>query len=171
MTVDRADFTPNADTRDVSLPLPNGGTIPTEAMAMLLADLAILGKDDKVLEIGTGSGYQAAILAERCKEVVTIEISPILGVAEKLPANVTCIHDDGYTCDTNDQYDAIVVTFAAPRVMHAWFKQLKEGGRLVVPLKIQSNSQCRVCVYEKQWGELKPVKIHAYATFTEGIGV
>jgi protein-L-isoaspartate(D-aspartate) O-methyltransferase len=169
--VDRADFLPKGEMRKCALPLPNGGTIPTEEMANLLADLAILGKQDKVLEIGTGSGYQAAILAERCKEVTTIEIAPILGVAEKLPANVVCIHDDGYTCDTRDEYDAIIVTFAAPRIMHAWFKQLKEGGRLVIPLKIQTNAKCRVCVYEKQWGQLQGVKIHAYAEFTEGIGV
>jgi protein-L-isoaspartate(D-aspartate) O-methyltransferase len=171
MTIDRGEFTPNGDTRNIPLNLPNGGTIPTELMASLLADLAILGKEDRVLEIGTGSGYQAAILAERCKELVTIEILPIVGVAEKLPANVVCIHDDGFTYETQDEYDAIVVTCAAPRITHAWFKQLKEGGRLVIPLKINSSASCRVCVYEKQWGDLKLVKIPAYAMFTEGQGV
>jgi protein-L-isoaspartate(D-aspartate) O-methyltransferase len=96
---------------------------------------------DRVLEIGTGSGYQAAVLARIVKEVYTIEIRKPLAVrAEKTLAglgfrNVRVKFDDGYFgWQEHAPFDAIIITAAANHIPPPLIKQLKEGGRLIVPL-------------------------------------
>lgn len=165
MTINRTLFTggPNPD-----CPVPVGPdcTVPTERMVYLLAGL--LNTTDSVLEIGTGSGYQTAVLAERCKQVVSIESQPRHGVAEKLPSHVCLIYADGTTYSTGEQFDGVLVTFAAPRILPAWFHQVKEGGRLVLPLSV--GGSCKICVYEKHDGRLNMVEVAAYAPFTRAVG-
>jgi protein-L-isoaspartate(D-aspartate) O-methyltransferase len=97
-------------------------------------------KRDKVLEVGTGSGYQAAILAEMGVKVYTIERYRELylkaqGILNSLGYNIQFFFGDGY--EGKPQYgpfDGIVITAAAPEIPDALLKQLKVGGRLVVPL-------------------------------------
>jgi protein-L-isoaspartate(D-aspartate) O-methyltransferase len=169
MTIDRAKFTPNGTNPDLPVPFGESRTVPTERMALLLAEL--LQTTGKVLEIGTGSGYQTAILAERCKEVVSVEQVPLVGLGEKLPANVTLIVKDGATYDSGEKFDGILVTFAAERITPAWYRQLKRGARLVIPLQLKKSPTCRICVYEMTSNGLSLCDIPAYAPFTKQVSL
>jgi protein-L-isoaspartate(D-aspartate) O-methyltransferase len=135
--------------------------------------LGLLDTTGEIYEIGTGSGYQTAILAERCRLVVTIEVEPVPDVEAKLPQNVIAIHGDGFTHDTESQYDGILVTCAASAICQVWEKQLKEGGKLVVPMCCFSfgtlGGDCAaICVFQKQNGNLELLDIPCYAPFTAG---
>lgn len=166
MTVDRSRFTPHGENPvDIPVPIDHYRTVPTERMANLLAGL--LSTDGKVLEIGTGSGYQTAVLADRCSEVVSIEVNPRPGIAEKLPEHVTLIEGDGTEYDTGDKFDGVLVTFATAQIRPSWVRQLKDGARLVVPLK-SMHGLPRICVYQKHNGrlEFESREIAAYAPFT-----
>jgi protein-L-isoaspartate(D-aspartate) O-methyltransferase len=109
-----------------------------------------------VLEIGTGSGYQAAMLAEIVSKVYSIEIVPSLGkeAAERLKtlgyANVEVRIGDGYAgWPEQAPFDSIVVTAAAPRVPEALVDQLKPGGRMVIPVGASFEAQ-QLLVIEKR---------------------
>jgi protein-L-isoaspartate(D-aspartate) O-methyltransferase len=164
MTVDRRQFTPDGSNPPHAVPIGYEQTVPTEHVVDLL--LRLCNTNGRVLEIGTGSGYQAAVLAEHCQEVVTIEINPICGIAEKLPSNVVMLAGyDGRTYDTGEEFDAVLVTFASPELFPVWRSQLKDGGRLVVPLK--SGAFCSIRAYDKIGGCLELVDVAAYAPFTD----
>jgi protein-L-isoaspartate(D-aspartate) O-methyltransferase len=105
-------------------------------------------KTDRVLEIGTGSGYQAAVLAQLAKSVYTVEIVPELAksardvLSELGYSNVTVRHGDGYGGWPEEApFDKIIVTAAPPDVPRALLDQLANGGRLVVPLRRDLDQQ------------------------------
>ena len=123
------------------LPIGHGQTISQPLIVGLMTELLQLAKTDKVLEVGTGSGYQAAILSELASEVYTIEIVPELGnVAranlERLGySNVTTKIGDGYQgWAEHAPFDAIIVTAAPDHVPPPLIAQLRSGGRMVIPL-------------------------------------
>ncbi len=126
---------------DHPLPIGEGQTISQPYIVALMTSLLELKGDEKVLEIGTGSGYQAAILAELAGEVYSVERIPSLAIkaAETLEKlgykNVHIKVGDGTLgWEENAPYDAIIVTAAAPKVPSSLIKQLKVGGRLVIPI-------------------------------------
>ena len=118
-----------------------GQTISQPFIVALMTDLLNVAPDDKVLEVGTGSGYQAAVLAEIVRAVFSIEIIEPLGreAARALAAagyrNVQTRIGDGYAGWPDEApFDGIIVTAAAPYVPQPLIDQLKNGGRLVIPL-------------------------------------
>ncbi|MCM8795926.1 MAG: protein-L-isoaspartate(D-aspartate) O-methyltransferase [Candidatus Omnitrophica bacterium] len=126
---------------DMPLPIGEGQTISQPYIVGLMTELLELKGEEKVLEIGTGSGYQAAILAELAKEVYTIEILPKLASkAEKLLKelgykNIKVKCGDGYLgWPEFAPFDAIIVTCAPDKVPLPLIEQLAEAGRLVIPV-------------------------------------
>jgi len=128
---------------DRPLPIGHGQTISQPFIVALMTALAAPDKDDLVLEVGTGSGYQAAVLAELVAKVYTIEIVEPLGREatanlERLGyRNVVARIGDGYAgWPEHGPFDAIVVTAAAPRIPQPLLDQLKPvTGRLVIPVE------------------------------------
>jgi len=123
------------------LPIGYGQTISQPYIVAIMTDMLNLKPDSKVLELGTGSGYQAAILSELAGEVYTIEIVEQLGLQakERLQRlgydNVTTKVGDGYYgWEEYAPFDAIIVTAAASHIPPPLIKQLKPGGRMVVPV-------------------------------------
>ena len=126
---------------DQALPIAEGQTISQPYIVALMTELLALKGGEKVLEIGTGSGYQTAVLAELAKEVYTVEFFQSL--AEKAR---TVLAAEGYSkirFRTGDgaggwpecaPYDAIIVTCAAPEAPKALFEQLTDKGRMVAPI-------------------------------------
>lgn len=159
--VDRTEFVPDdlADLADADGPLPigEGQTVSQPFMVALMTDLLALPEKARVLEIGTGSGYQAAILAEMGMEVVTVERIGSLARSAgerlaRLGYRVLVVHGDGRLgYPEMAPYGAVLVTAAACRVERAWTDQLDEGGRLVVPVVIQPGLE-RLLVREKTAG-------------------
>lgn len=143
------------------LPIGEGQTISQPYIVALMTDLAELDDDSVVLEIGTGSGYQTAILAELSKLVYSIEIIEELGLgAEKtLKAqgynNIHVRIGDGYKgWPSRAPFDAIIVTAAPDKVPPALIEQLKPGGRLVIPVGPQGKSQSLKVIKKAANGEL-----------------
>jgi len=126
---------------DHPLPIGEGQTISQPYIVALMTELLRLKRGDKVLEVGTGSGYQAAVLAEIAGKVFSIEIVKPLAnragkdLAEMGCKNITVICGDGYRGIPQEApFDAIIVTAAAPKVPEPLVEQLKVGGRLVIPV-------------------------------------
>ncbi len=126
---------------DHPLPIGEGQTISQPYVVALMTEALRLKRSDRVLEIGTGSGYQAAVLAGIVEQVYSIEIrKPLAGRAEKTLAdlgyrNVKVRFGDGYFgWEEFAPFDAIIITAAANHIPPQLIKQLKEGGRLIVPL-------------------------------------
>lgn len=126
---------------DHPLPIEHGQTISQPYIVALMTELLELKLGDKVLEIGTGSGYQAAVLAEMNAQVYTVEIIPELAssAAERLNrlgyTDVRSRTADGYYgWEEQAPFDAIIVTAAPDHVPSPLVQQLKEGGRLVIPV-------------------------------------
>lgn len=126
---------------DYPLPIGEGQTISQPYIVALMTQALTLKKDDKVLEIGTGSGYQTAILAELVDEVFTIELSKILSQnAQKLLKKLGYekIHyktgDGTVGWEEFAPYDKIIGTGSVPRVPEPLLSQLKSSGKLVIPV-------------------------------------
>lgn len=126
---------------DYPLPIGEGQTISQPYVVALMTEALRLSPNDRVLEIGTGSGYQAAVLGEIVKEVYTIEIRKgLVDVAEKRlkelgRRNIKVKHADGYFgWQEYAPFDAIIITASANHIPPSLIKQLKEGGRLILPL-------------------------------------
>ncbi len=133
---------------DYPLPIGHGQTISQPYIVALMTQLLRLRPEDRVLEVGTGSGYQAAILAEIVHEVYTVEIIPALAeeAARRLQdlgyTNVYVRQGDGYEgWSEHAPYNAIIVTAAAVEVPPPLVEQLADGGRLVIPIGAQGFSQ------------------------------
>lgn len=145
---------------DYPLPIGEGQTISQPYVVALMTEAVRLRPTDRVLEIGTGSGYQAAVLAELVKEVYSIEIRKNLAdtAAGRLKAlgyrNVAVRFADGYFgWEEHAPYDVIVITAAPNHVPPPLVRQLKEGGRLILPLGSTTFSQTLTLV-TKKGGEL-----------------
>jgi len=126
---------------DYPLPIGHGQTISQPYMVAVMTELLELDGDEKVLEIGTGSGYQAAVLAELAKEVYTVERIP-----ELLQRAMETINELGYTnvhfkladgtlgWPEHAPFDRIIVTAAAPHIPQPLLDQLAAGGIIVIPV-------------------------------------
>jgi len=136
---------------DDALPIAAGQTISQPYIVALMTQELGLAGDERVLEIGTGSGYQTAILAQLCREVVTVERIEILSLAardllERIgDYNVEYYVGDGTLgCPERGPYDGIIVTAAAPRVPPPLYDQLAPGGRMVIPVGDQTSQMLLV---------------------------
>lgn len=143
---------------DQPLPIGEGQTISQPYIVAAMTQALKLKPTDKVLEVGTGSGYQAAVLAELVKDVYTVEILEGLGRgAERLLKeleynNVRVRVGDGYQgWPEAAPFDAVIVTCAPEAVPEPLVRQLKIGGRLVIPVGPQRGSDARqiLWLYEK----------------------
>ena len=127
--------------QDRPAPIGEGQTISQPYIVALMTEMLELTGDEIVLEVGTGSGYQAAVLAALCKQVYTIERHPSLAqqatrvLGELEIENVTIREGDGSGgWPEHAPYDAIMVTAAAPVTPQPLLEQLNDGGRMIVPV-------------------------------------
>ena len=147
--------------RNRPLPIGYGQTISQPYIVALMSDLIKPQAGDKVLELGTGSGYQAAILAELTGQVYSIEIIEALGkqADERLSRlgydNITLRLGDGYYgWEEHAPFDAIVVTAAASHVPPPLVAQLKPGGRMIIPVGSRFLTQQLVLIEKEPGGQL-----------------
>ena len=144
-----------------AMPIGENQTISQPYIVALMTDLAAVDQNSKVLEIGTGSGYQAAVLAELVDHVYTIEIVEILGRrAEKDLQrlgyeNITVRIGDGYHgWPEHAPFDAILVTAAIEHAPEALIDQLKPGGKMVIPLGRQHSAQTLTVIEKNPEGKI-----------------
>lgn len=147
---------------DRPLPIGQGQTISQPYMVAVMTELLGVDRDDKVLEVGTGSGYQAAVLSEIVGHVYSIEIVEDLGLRaqERLRAlgyeNVTVKIGDGYAgWEDHAPFDAVIVTAGAPHIPPPLIEQLKPGGRLVIPVGPPSEVQELRVIEKVENGEVR----------------
>lgn len=142
------------------LSIGHGQTISQPYIVALMTDLLELAPHHRVLEIGTGSGYQTAVLAELAQQVYTVElIAPLAETAAKRLRklnydNIEFLVDDGYEgWPKHAPYDGIIVTAAAAYIPPALIEQLKPGGRLVIPVGQPYQHQELIVVEKDKEGE------------------
>ncbi len=164
-TVPRHEFVPE-DIQSLAylnrpLPIGHGQTISQPYIVAIMTDLLKINPQSKVLELGTGSGYQAAILSRLVDKVFTIEIIEPLGLmAKKRLAglgydNVQVKIGDGYYgWEEHAPFDAIVVTAAASHIPPPLIKQLKEGGKMMIPVGTRFMTQQLLLVNKQQDGKI-----------------
>lgn len=162
--VERHFFVPMAQRKlayeDHPLPIGQGQTISQPFIVAYMTELLALKVGDRVLEIGAGSGYQAAVLAEMVDQVYTIEIVKELGEQTQKRLgdlgydNVELIIADGYQgLKAKAPFDAIMVTAAAEEIPPPLLDQLKEGGKMIMPVGGASQIQ-RLILVEKKKGKI-----------------
>ena len=136
-----SEYRHQAYSEDVSINIGCGQTISQPRIVALMTEAAQVGPEDQVLEVGTGSGYQAAVLAQLARFVFTVERFPAL--AREAKRRLDSLDVDNVSVKVMDgslgwraqgPFRAILVTAAAPAAPHALLDQLVDGGRLVVPL-------------------------------------
>jgi protein-L-isoaspartate(D-aspartate) O-methyltransferase len=163
------------------LPIGHGQTISQPLIVAVMTHLLHLRPEHRVLEVGTGSAYQTAILAELAKEVVTIEVVEELAAAAKTRlealgyTNVDCrTGDGGAGCPERAPFDAIMVTAAARDIPPPLIDQLAAGGRLVIPLGDDALDQELVLVEKDAHGAIHTRRLFPVAfvplTGAGGIG-
>lgn len=152
------------------LPIGHGQTISQPYIVALMTDLLAPQAEHTILEIGTGSGYQTAVLSLLCKTVYTMDLVPPLtkAASERLARlNYTNIHarsGNGYQgWPEHAPYDGIIVTAAASHIPEALVEQLKPGGRLVIPVGQPFMSQELMLVNKNEKGEIDTQDILAVA--------
>lgn len=164
-TVERHKFVPASEQSwayaNQPLPIGHGQTISQPYIVALMTDLVGIDPGDKVLEIGTGSGYQAAVLSEMGAEVCTIEIiEPLARQASKRLQElrydrVKTRHGDGYYgWEEEAPFDAIVVTAAAGHIPPPLIRQLKPGGVMIIPVGSRFLVQQLVLVVKDSEGSI-----------------
>src|SRR5919112_3905984 len=169
-TVPRHEFVPEDQRvyayQDTPLPIGHEQTISQPAVVALMTQLVEPRPGKKVLEVGTGSGYQAAVLAQAGCRVWTIEIFRALAEESRARlvrlgyANVIVRHGDGYAGWPGvAPFDAIVVTAAAESIPPPLLKQLGPGGRLVMPVGRESSEQALLLVQKNSAGEISSREI------------
>ncbi len=151
--------------QDRPLPIGMDQTISQPYIVGYMTEAISPEKGDKVLEIGTGSGYQAAVLAEIVEEVYTLEIVSELGKVAKDRLtnmgykNIHCRVSDGYHgWQEYAPFDAIVVTAAAEKIPQPLVDQLAEGGRMIIPVGPAFDIQ-NLVLLTRQKGEIKSKKL------------
>ena len=154
LKVDREKFIPSGvrqhTYKDIALPIGYGQTISQPYTIAVMTEALKVEKGDKALEIGTGSGYQAALLYEMGAKVYSIErhidiYNEVLKRFEKLSIRVHCKCGDGTMgWETYAPYNKIIVTAGAPNVPEALKKQLAINGRMVIPVGSMSSQTLRV---------------------------
>jgi protein-L-isoaspartate(D-aspartate) O-methyltransferase len=153
---------------DTALPIGQGQTISQPWVVARMTEVLLEIAPSRVLEIGTGSGYQAAVLAALGLEVHTVErIGELLRQARKrfrtLGMNIRSKHDDGRIgWPEHGPYDAVIVTAAAPALVPALVEQLRPGGVLVAPVGA-SSSQSLVRLLRREDGSVEETRLAAVA--------
>jgi protein-L-isoaspartate(D-aspartate) O-methyltransferase len=143
--VPRHEFLPEAIRvmayQDSALPVGEGQTMSQPYMVAVMSELLALIGTERVLEIGTGSGYQAAVLAELCEKVYTVERIKVLADRARAALDhlgyrtvAIKVYDGTYGWKEMAPFDAIIVTAGSPDIPAPLVDQLKEGGRLVIPV-------------------------------------
>lgn len=143
------------------LPIGHGQTISQPYIVALMSDLLALEPHHRVLEIGTGCGYQTAVLAKLAAEVYSIEVvKPLAEIAARRLQELgyhnahTRIGDGYYGWPEHAPYDGIIVTAAGPQVPEALPEQLKPGGRMVIPIGTPYSNQNLLLITKDTDGDL-----------------
>lgn len=176
--VDREEFVPDSfkEMAYLDRPLPIGYdvTISQPYIVALMCELLDLDSDSKVLDIGTGSGYQAAILSLICKQVISIERIEELAnssrdrLSKLGHKNVEVIYGDGAKgYEKEAPYDGIIVAAATGEITEAWQKQLRVGGKIVYPQRINSTEMLIEAIKTEDGFEKYT---HGYVSFVPLIG-
>jgi protein-L-isoaspartate(D-aspartate) O-methyltransferase len=147
---------------DHPLPIGHGQTISQPYIVGLMTELLDVSAEHRVLEIGTGSGYQAAVLAPLAREVFSIEIvGPLAAEASAIIGklglkNVTIRNGDGYKgWPEKAPFDRIIVTAAPPEIPPVLIEQLKAGGKMVVPVGAQGQAQELLLIEKSADGKIR----------------
>jgi protein-L-isoaspartate(D-aspartate) O-methyltransferase len=177
--VPREEFVPEAMKsvayNNIPLPIGDGQTISQPFIVALMTDLLCPDKDDVILEIGAGSGYQAAVLSQLVRKLYTVEIVPALAVrAEQLLRklgyeNVEIQQGDGSRgWPEHAPFDGIIVTAAAREIPPALKEQLRPGGRLVIPVGLPNMTQKLLLVEKDERGKFTSTDVLpvAFVPFT-----
>ncbi len=159
---------------DIPLPIGNGQTISQPLIVAMMVSLLNIQPVDRVLEVGTGSGYQAAVLSLLAKEVITTERFESLADSarerlQSLGYHNVAVHQAGDVLGSSEDspFQAIVVAAAAPRLPRVLLKQLSEGGRMVIP--VGSRSQQDLLLVTKSHDGYS-VKNHGSCRFVPLVG-
>jgi protein-L-isoaspartate(D-aspartate) O-methyltransferase len=136
---------------DCALPIDFDQTISQPFIVAIMTDNLKLTGGETILEVGTGSGYQAAVLSHLCRQVITLErITPLAEQAARLLADLHCNNVEVHSIDgslgwpASAPYAGILVTAAAPEVPEPLLQQLSEGGRLIIPVGPPSNQRLQL---------------------------
>lgn len=181
--VPREEFVPDhlkpLSYENIPLPIGDGQTISQPFIVALMTDLLRPEKEDIVLEIGAGSGYQAAVLSQLIKKLYTVEIVPALALkaAQLLKGlgfeNVEIKQGDGSRgWPEHAPFDSIIATAAATEIPPALMEQLKPGGRLVIPIGYPGRTQQLMLVQKEEKGRFTSRNILpvAFVPFTGDAG-